>query len=175
MLKVNDKAPAVSGISYSGPFATYDEGYRHIAFHRYAACPVCTLSMREFTTRANDLKKAQVQHIAVFHSPLEKMKKYYPEQPPFDIILDPGMSLYNKYDVTGSLLGYLSPQSGLELLKSFSNGVSLGLDGDGEKTTMPADFLINPDGLIVALNYGKFVGDSWKVDDVLSIKKQVSR
>ena len=42
-----------------------------------------------------------------------------------------------------------------------------GFDPDNKIAMMPADFLLNKDREIIALKYGEFIGDSWKVEDLL--------
>lgn len=170
-LKKGDPVPAFQAeIAYDQHLSNEDlKGHWvHIAFHRYAGCPICNLSLREFASRVSELENANIRHYSVFHSPAEKMRLYYPELPPFRVILDPAQSLYEKFGVENSLAGYLNPLSAVNLIRSFTTDFKKRFDPDGDSTTMPADFLIDPEGRIVDVHYGEYVGDSWKVEEVLS-------
>ncbi|RME92649.1 MAG: AhpC/TSA family protein [Candidatus Hydrogenedentota bacterium] len=169
-LKVGNKIPEFQAeLAYNKWISSEDlkGNWTHLAFHRYAGCPICNLSIRQFQARIGEIQQAGIRHISIFHSPAEKMQKYYPVLPPFEIILDPMENLYKKFGVEGSLLGYLSPKSALNLAQSLTTDFKKGYDPDGTATTMPADFLVNPDGVIVECHYGEFIGDSWTVDDVI--------
>jgi hypothetical protein len=51
-----------------------------------------------------------------------------------------------------------------------------GAMGIGEKHLgLPADFLIAPDGRVLATSYGKHANDQWSVDELLDLAKPHSR
>lgn len=43
---------------------------------------------------------------------------------------------------------------------------------EGGKRGLPADFLVAPDGRIVACKFGKHANDQWSVDELLSLVSQ---
>lgn len=50
--------------------------------------------------------------------------------------------------------------------------------GSNHSTThlgLPADFLIDADGMVVALRYGWHADDQWSVDELLDIQRSVGR
>jgi len=48
--------------------------------------------------------------------------------------------------------------------------------GIGEKHLgLPADFLIAPDGSVLAAKYGRYASDQWSVDELLDLAKLHSR
>ncbi len=169
-IQVLDKVPTFTAKTVTGEEININQfkGKKvHLAFHRYASCPICNLTIRAFQKRYQDLKQAGIVYLPVFHSTPEKMRSYYPELPKFQIITDPDMKLYAMFGVKSSWMGYLSPRSGINLLKSFLTDFKKRLDVDGETSTMPADFLIDEKGKVRAFKHGSFIGDSWSVDDVL--------
>lgn len=142
-----------------------------LAFHRYASCPICNFSLKQFAARYQDLQDKGITYVPIFHSSIEKLKEYYPEPPPYQIISDPAFKLYRLYGLEPSLMGFLHPKAlrdGLRALQSWASGFKPGFSPDGELLTVPADFLIDAQGSIERLHYGVSAGDSWTVDQVLA-------
>jgi hypothetical protein len=51
-----------------------------------------------------------------------------------------------------------------------------GAAGRGEEHLgLPADFLIGPDGRVLAARYGKYVDDQWSVDELLDLAKNTQQ
>lgn len=145
-----------------------------LAFHRYASCPVCNFSLRQFEARHAEFNSRGLAYVPVFHSTAEKLKEYYPQRPPFPIVSDPEMKLYKLYGLTPSIRAFLHPKAlrdGLKAVSSIGKGFKFGFSPDGGFTTRPADFLIGPDGKIEALHYGESLGDAWSPDEVLVLLK----
>ncbi len=44
-------------------------------------------------------------------------------------------------------------------------------DAEGGALGLPADFLVNSDGKIVAVHYGRHAYDQWSVDELIEISK----
>jgi peroxiredoxin len=147
----------------------------HLQFRRYAGCPVCNLHMRSIAKRNNELLVSDVREVAVFHSTRETMLEYQ-GQLPFDTIGDPEKELYAKFgaDRKMSPLSALNPRSWIAAINALARAPSLkGARGNGENTLgLPSDFLIDTDGKILAVNYGKRVDDHWSADRVLSMAKE---
>lgn len=40
---------------------------------------------------------------------------------------------------------------------------------------LPADFLVGPDGTVIAAHYGKHADDHWSVDDLLALVSRTAR
>jgi peroxiredoxin len=96
------------------------------------------------------------------------MLKYQAELP-FDCVADPGKKVYRQFGVETSIFAPLHPAvfwAGMRhvlrtgrLYKKAENGI-LGL---------PADFLIDPSGRVVASHYGTHAYDNWDADTLLQI------
>lgn len=156
--------------SAQGAAITIPDGERitHLQFRRFAGCPMCNLHLRTFVHRHSELRERGIQEIAVFHSPAAAILEHN-SSAPFALIADPEMSLYRRFGVERSLSAVLDPRAWLPAIRGVLNfGVSL--PGAGETPLgLPGDFLIGPDGRLLALKYGLHAYDHWTVDEMLAL------
>ncbi|MGH3520930.1 MAG: peroxiredoxin-like family protein [Micromonosporaceae bacterium] len=145
----------------------YPERTVHLQFRRYANCPICSLHLRSFAARHEQISAAGVHEVVVFHSTAEDIAKYKAGLP-FDVVPDPKRTLYIDFGVERSVRAVLHPSSWLATLRGWSPplGVRAGVGGH---LGLPADFLIGPDGRVLAAKYGTHANDQWSVDDVLTL------
>jgi peroxiredoxin len=142
----------------------------HLQMRRYAGCPVCSLHLRSFVRRKDDLARAGVREVAVFHSSAAELRKVHTDLP-FDVVPDPTRQLYTAFGCTTSPLALLHPRGLSAAVRGAlsrassapSAGVADGLFG------LPADFLVAPNGKLLAVKYGKHADDQWSVDELLSL------
>lgn len=140
--------------------------YLHLQFRRFAGCPVCNFHLRTMSLRQPEIAAAGVRQIVFFHSSPEEMLEYQ-AQLPFDCIADPTKRYYRAYGVETSWRAVLHPGvfwSGLRWVLStgrFYRKAENGILG------LPADFLIDVRGRVVACKYGQHADDHWEVDDLL--------
>lgn len=142
--------------------------YLHLQFRRFAGCPVCNFHLRTMALRQPEIAAAGVRQLVFFHSSREEMLKYQ-AQLPFDCVADPRRRHYRAFGVEKSWRALLHPGvfwSGMRWVlatgrfyRKAENGI-LGL---------PAEFLIDAQGRIVASRYGSHADDHWEVDDLLQI------
>jgi peroxiredoxin len=145
----------------------------HLQFRRYAGCPVCNLHLRSIARRHEDLVAAGIGEVAVFHSNAETMLEFQ-GQLPFAVIADPGRKLYDEFGVGRmSPLAALDPRAWRAAARALTRAPSLrGATGRGEEHLgLPADFLISPDGRVLAAKYGKYTDDHWSVDELLDLAR----
>src|SRR5450755_2411645 len=145
----------------------------HLQFRRYAGCPVCNLHLRSIARRHDDLVAAGILEVAVFHSSAATMLDFQ-GQLPFAVIADPAKKLYAEFGVgTMSPLAALNPRAWLAAGRALTRAPSLrGAAGQGEEHRgLPADFLISPDGRILAAKHGKYVDDHWSADELLDLAR----
>jgi peroxiredoxin len=143
----------------------------HLQFRRYAGCPVCNVHLRTFAVRHDDLLACGIKEVVVFHSEAQVMKEFQSSLP-FPAVADPGQVLYAEFGVrTMSITAALNPPSWRAAAYAPSHSPSLrGAIGKGEQHMgLPADFLIDRDGIVIAAHYGKVVDDHWSVDEVLRL------
>jgi peroxiredoxin len=132
-----------------------------LSFNRFAGCPLCNLRMHELVSRYPELG-GEFQVVAVFDSPLENLRQHTAHhRAPFPILADPLRETFYWYGVEHSLLGVLK---GL-LTRMHTLLYAVLLKGylpftiQGSITSMPADFLVDRQGVIRIAHYGKDEGD----------------
>ena len=143
----------------------------HLQFHRYAGCPVCNVHLRSIALRHGELSSAGIREVVVFHSKAETMLEHQ-RQLPFAAIADPEKRLYAEFGVGKmSALAALNPRSWRAAFYALTHSPSLrGATGKGEEHMgLPAEFLVRPDGRVIAAKYGKFADDHWSVDEILAL------
>ena len=99
------------------------------------------------------------------------------QNPPYPVLADPQDTIYAKYGVERSLWGMLNPQNWKHLdgiregmkMDTFKNTRS----GDGEATRMPAEFLIDEQGMIEQVHYHAFAMDFLPLETLLTEWLQV--
>lgn len=93
----------------------------------------------------------------------------YHQTLPFPLIADPQRRLYREFGVEKSMRSIADPRAWPAVVRSWNRHLAPQSDtGEGGHTGLPADFLIAPDGRIVARKYGKHANAHWSVDDVLA-------
>jgi peroxiredoxin len=140
-------------------------------FYRYASCPVCASTLAPYQVRGAELTGKGVAVVSFFHSPAERMRNYFETQDlPFELVVDPQREVYTKFGVTPQPLGLLNPM-GLTAMPA-SLGHMRGrnpLRSDGAMSIMPADFLVDADGVIVEAQYGRHLAAGWSIDEALAL------
>ena len=69
-LTVGSAAPTIAVTNLAGaPVAIPDPAALvHLQFRRFAGCPVCNLHLRGVAARIDELRRAGIREVAVFHS-----------------------------------------------------------------------------------------------------------
>lgn len=154
--RIGDQAPPLSLPSLDGGQVSL-ESLRGkpvwLGFYRYAACPLCNLRIHEMTQRYGGRHGKDLHILAVFQSPLAKMRKYVARhEAPFPLLSDPEERMYATYGLGASVLGFVKaggPAGAMRLAKAASKGfVALNPDPDGTVPRLPGDFLLDANGVI---------------------------
>ena len=163
-LQPGDAAPELRTNDYLGnPVRLHEFKGRWVllSFYRYASCPFCNLRVHKLSQQAKELQQLNLSLIGVFQSPPDAIAKHAGARDPvFPLIADPSQALYAQFGLETSWVGVLTgmifkmPTMMAAMFKGFLPGSI-----EGEFTQMPADFLINPDGIIVIAKYGTDLGD----------------
>ncbi len=149
----------------------------HLQLRRFAGCPVCNLHLQSFVRRHQELVAASVREVAVFHSSARELCRHAGRLP-FAVIADPDKQLYAELGVEASPRALLDPRAWWPILRAIMHAVVAILRGraaapalkpHGGRFGLPADFLIAPDGRVIACKYGEYVDDQWSVDEVLHL------
>jgi peroxiredoxin len=144
----------------------------HLQFRRYAGCPICNLHLRSFASRINEIEKAGIREVVVFHSSVEAMLPYQGSLT-FDAIADPEKKLYKQFGVESSPRSIMSLKVLLEGMKGMKSTKPTS-KREGGPFGLPAEFLIAPNGQIMVAHYGKHAADHWSVDQLLAGRQEVS-
>jgi peroxiredoxin len=149
----------------------------HLQFRRFAGCPICNLHLRSFVRRAAEVTAAGILEVVVFHSTVDELRQYQDELP-FPVIADPDKQLYRDFGVEASSRALLDPRAWqaivVGVLRSLGRSVRYWrrlppVNPRHGKFGLPADFLIAPNGRVVAVKYGRHADDQWSVDDLVRL------
>ncbi|WP_280479585.1 peroxiredoxin-like family protein [Nocardia asiatica] len=149
----------------------------HLQFRRFAGCPVCNLHLRTIVARRAEIAAAGIREVVVFHSSAAELRKYTAEMP-LDVIADPDRKLYREFGVENSPRALLDPRGWPAILRGVTHAAYATLrrrqaapptTPEGGSFGLPADFLISPDGRVLAAKHGTHVYDQWSVDELLAL------
>lgn len=136
-----------------------------LSFFRFASCPFCNLRVNELVNRFDEFGD-DFTIIAIFDSPLDNLTKHTAgHKAPFPILADKANKYYQEYSIEHSVLGMLKGMFFRmpRLIKGMFKGY-VPIVIKGSLTTMPADFLIDRNGIIQTAYYGKDEGDHLPID-----------
>ncbi len=162
-LVAGDKAIRVTLPSITG--STFDTetlaGTRFmVSFFRFASCPFCNLRVHRLVQTFSELGPG-FAIVAIFDSPLDNLARHARRHAaPFPILADEAGRFYPLYGIERSLAGVLKGMffRAPTLLGAMAKGY-VPTTFKGSVTTMPADFLIDEQGIIQAAHYGEDEGD----------------
>ncbi len=172
-LQVGEKAPEFTARTIDGEevkLEDFPDRRIWLSFLRYAACPLCSFRIHELMgTWSTSFADHGVVLLTVWQSPPEKLEEIRTRySPPFTLISDPELELFELYRVETSITGVF----GKEVTEGIKGARELGLKlmraWDGPPTRIPADFLIDQDGIIREAFYGRNVAHHIPFDQVES-------
>jgi hypothetical protein len=151
-------------------------GLVHLQLRRFAGCPVCNLHLATLKRRKNELDEAGIREVVVFHSSESDLRDYT-AQMPFALIADPEKRLYVELGAESSVRALLDPSAWCTIVEAIARA-SFGVMFRGDKLPplvppggrygLPADFLIDPSGTVIARRYGEHADDQWSADELLA-------
>jgi peroxiredoxin len=156
------------------------QGLTHLQLRRFAGCPVCHLHLASFARRHGELQAAGVHEVVVFHTAADELRRHGAHLP-FTLVPDPGRVLYAAFGVGRGAAALLHPRAWWAILRAVAAAPIGVLRGRplppwapaGGRLGLPADFLLAPDGRLVACRYGRHADDQWSVDEVLALARQL--
>jgi peroxiredoxin len=149
----------------------------HLQFRRFAGCPVCNLHLRSFAARRAEVEAAGIHEVVLFHTNAADLRPHVADLP-FDVVADPEKVLYREFGVESAPRALLHPRAWPAIVRAIATGLPDVLRGrkptppskpEGGRLGLPADFLIAPDGRVLASHHGTHVYDQWSVDELLSL------
>lgn len=141
-----------------------------ITFHRYASCPICNFKIRELIKNYKDLATNGMEIVMFIESSKEKiLQSTKGLEIPFYVIPDPKSEYYKIYGVkrnsVTAITGFLNKKTRKMLRENWHTEGERGKD-DGYFNRMGADFVVDLNGNIEDLYYGKFLGDGMDIQRV---------
>jgi AhpC/TSA family len=155
----------------------------HLQFRRFAGCPVCNLHLRSIVNRRADIEAAGIHEVVVFHSSADGLRPYTADLP-LDVVPDPGRALYREFGVESSPRALLDPRGWPTIVRAVARELRAvrrrerpapPANPEGGRLGLPADFLIAPDGRVLAGKHGTHVDDQWSVDELLALAPSVAK
>jgi len=145
-----------------------------LGFFRFAGCPFCNMRLHglveRFESYADDFTV-----VAVFDSPVENLAAHTRRHnAPFPILADESNQYYREFGIERSLMGVARGITTRlpTLIRATLKGY-IPFRVKGSMTTMPADFLIDAEGLIQQAYYGRDEGDHLPFSDVEQFANRV--
>jgi len=140
----------------------------HLQFRRFVGCPVCNLHMHEFFERNKDLVDHGIQEVVVFQSSDQAVSDRLMDAP-FPLIADSEKILYKAFGVESSVSAMLNPKMLPATFKGMWHyGVKMPETVDAA-FNLPAEFLIDSSGNVLASKYGSNYDDQWDVDELIKL------
>lgn len=138
-----------------------------LAFFRFASCPLCNYRVHDMIARWSTFEGRTFHMLAVFQSPASRLRDFVAQQePPFTLIADPHMELYELYGVETSVLGAMKPNVIATAARAaITPGVKVFGAPDGPATRLPGDYLIDRGGVIRVAYRGKDIADHVPLED----------
>lgn len=143
----------------------------HLQFRRFAGCPFCSIHLRSFVRRHDEILAAGIREVVVFRSNAAALQRHHADMP-FAVIPDPMGHIYKEFGVGSGLRALLNPRA---LVMALPNVIRVlprlpGMPPSGEGALgFPADFLIASNGRVLACQYGAHADDQWSVDELLAL------
>lgn len=143
-----------------------------ISFFRFASCPFCNMRINQLINRFDEFGN-EFTIVAIFDSSLENLQENNEKRvSPFPILADKENIYYKKYGIKKSAMGMLIgmitrfPTMMKGLLKGY-----IPIKPKGNMITMPAQFLVDRNGIIQTVYYGKDEGDHLDFEEIKAFSK----
>lgn len=154
-------------------------GLVHLQFRRFAGCPVCNLHLHSMMRRQDEIAAAGIREIVFFYSSAEDLREHAATFP-FAVVADPDKKVYAAFGVESAARALLDPRGWGAIASGLARSIPAvvagreaapSLNPHGGRYGLPADFLIAPDGRVIASKYGEYVDDQWSVDELLALAR----
>ncbi len=145
----------------------------HLQFRRFAGCPICNLHLRSVARRHDEIAAAGIREVVFFHSPADELREHTADLP-FAAIADPDKRYYREFGVESGRRAVLDPRAWGAVIRGTAL-TTLGrfrapaIRQEGGHLGLPADFLIDTRGAVIAAKRGEHADDQWSVDELLSL------
>jgi hypothetical protein len=151
---------------------TEPERLVHLQFRRFAGSPACSFHLRDFNARHHEIGGAGVVEVVVFHSSPEALRAHHGDLP-FAVVADPSRWLYREFAVETSSWAGFHPGALLAALRGCTFARRpFPSPRRGGRGALPADFLIDDSGRLLACRHDCHPYDQWSVDELLALASE---
>lgn len=143
-----------------------------LSFHAFGSCPFCNLRVKELNEKYQNWDTSVFEMIHVFPSSQEIISQFAgKDNPNFPIISDPNKLLFETYKVNTSVIGmfkgFLKVKRLFQAFKVVNMFSSL-KNNDAAMHQLPADFLIDENGILLETYYAKSTSDNLSIETIES-------
>jgi len=150
------------------------EGFVHLQFRHFAGCPICNVDLQSIIRRHDEIVAAGIREVVVFHSSAQELQRHVVDLP-FVVVADPDKVLYAEFGVRSSARALLDPRAmapvlGPTIRRLATRGSRAPANNHptGGRLGLPADFLIDCGGRVIACEHGSHAYDQWSVGELLA-------
>ncbi|MEE9543938.1 MAG: peroxiredoxin-like family protein [Thermodesulfobacteriota bacterium] len=147
-----------------------------LSFFRFAGCPFCNMRIHKLVKRFAEFGEG-FTIVAIFDSPIDNLVFHTRgHKAPFPILADEDNRYYREYGIEHSIGGMLKGM--VYRMPTLVGAMGRGYVPTtikGSMTTMPADFLVDRNGVIQAAHYGGDEGDHLSIEEIkdFSLKEEL--
>ena len=147
----------------------------YLSFHRFADCPFCVLRTNELIQNHAQFQAKNVGIVSIWPSSKERLLRHSETPPPLAIVSDESKVLYTAYGVThSSIWGGIKLMFHPKLMRKAMKTKKGKMVVDADPKLMPASFLIDPEGTVRMVYYGKHYGDHPSIESILELVPETS-
>ena len=149
-----------------------------LIFLRYMGCTSCQVDIMDYSEQYARFKEKNAQIVLVLQSSVEIMRSQTtPDNPPFDIVCDPTMGLYQTYDLKVAaskeeLIDRNDEKAMARLTykrsKAAEHGITHG-EYEGEELQLPAVFLLDKEMNVLHAHRANTITDMPDVDGMMEL------
>ena len=135
---------------------------------------MCNLRIHELIQLKDSFSNNNLKVILFLQSPKEDIltQVVKDQEFPFTVIADPEKKIYNQYGLYSSMVATMRSMTKVSrIIKGLRAGFKMIIFQRGDMHLMPADFLINTDGIIEQAYYGTTSGDHIETESILEFAK----
>lgn len=148
-----------------------------LVFFRYAGCPMCAFYMTTLIGKFKTFEEKGLCPIVFFQSPKDHVIEgaCEPHKPSFPVIADPKKEIYSVYGVESSITKTLQPANAVAFYTATIKEHFKQKKIDGDFFLLPAEFLINEQGVIHTAHYWQNFADPIATPDIEAFIQSTSK
>jgi len=162
--------PAIDGSQFNNQSL---KGKKYLlTFFRFATCPFCNTRIAQLVKTKSELGD-EFEIVAIFESKIDHLQKHANKHmAKFPILADYGRKYYEMFDVKKSIFGMLRGMLFrlLPAIKGMLEGY-LPREISSRYLTLPLSLLIDEQGVIQHIYYGKDGGDHMPIEQIVKFAK----